>query len=66
MKVVSIERSLFKAAIPRFSADFAHPLSCERPIKVLVPSYTDLGYVKSISKYYTVHTSGNALFLTPY
>jgi hypothetical protein len=32
LKVVSTDRSLFKIEAPRFSADFVHPLSSERPV----------------------------------
>ncbi len=35
MKVISVDRSLLMGEAPRFSADFTHPMSCERPIKFL-------------------------------
>ncbi len=35
MKVVSVDRSLLMGVAPGFSADFTHPMSCERPIKFL-------------------------------
>ncbi len=33
MKVVSTDRSLLREETPRFSADFVHPISSERPYK---------------------------------
>ncbi len=33
LKVVSTNRSVFKGEAPRFSADFVHPLSSQRPFK---------------------------------
>jgi hypothetical protein len=51
LKVASIDRSLLKGDALRFSADFAHPLSCERPFKCPRHLIQDLGYDNPISDY---------------
>jgi hypothetical protein len=53
LKTASIDRSSLKGEASRFSADFAHPFSCERPFKCQHHLKQDLGYVKAISNYYT-------------
>ncbi len=40
--------SLFKGDVPRFSADFNHPLSCERHFKFLRPVVRNLGILCAV------------------
>jgi hypothetical protein len=46
LKVVSIDRSLLKGEAPRFSADFVHLLSSERPFKFQRHLIQDFRYGK--------------------
>jgi hypothetical protein len=49
-----MDRSLLKGEAPRFSADFTHPLLCERPFKCGRRLVQGLECDKSISNYCTV------------
>jgi hypothetical protein len=53
LKVVSIDRSLLKREALRFSADFVHLLSSERPFKFQRHLIEDYGYDELISNYCT-------------
>jgi hypothetical protein len=53
LKVVSIDGSLLQGVAPRFSADFVHHLSCERPFKFQRHLIQDSGCNKLISYYCT-------------
>jgi hypothetical protein len=58
--VVSIDRTLLKGEAPRFSADFVHPLSRERPFKCRGHLIQDLDMINQFL--ITVQTSGSGLF----
>jgi hypothetical protein len=62
---VPIDRSLLKGEAPRFSADFTHPLSSERPSKSQHQLIQYLEYDELISNCCTLLTSANDLFLSP-
>ncbi len=53
LKVVSIDRSLLQGVAPRFSADFVHHFSCERPFKFQRHLIEDFGCRKLIFNYCT-------------